>query len=311
MSWAYIKCLKVLLLDVSGETNDAVCVLWLSFLTLYWFNKDRPLPLHYYTHRFAESASLRCTDYWWELHYPGYGCVCECARVCGYVCSCVNTSMVIVSGNLIVLQNEQIISCRIVTKGISLRWVVQWVFGDCAWQYENGLTLVRLMENWPLFTPRQRVNLNNYWSMCKIPKSRYRNSKLCFFIFKMWWFFLNFNAAMCKFPPRSGLPHVASGLLSTKLSLGTRWIKMLTMQIDTEFSCSAVQGFLYNMHIIIIFFFVLMSEGFGLKTGQFSTWTFQSHIVGVYKSFSLPLSCASVTHFLSGQVQPHFDYFGC
>lgn len=32
-----------------------------------------------------------------------------------------NTSMVIVSGNLIVLQNEQIISCRIVTKGISLR----------------------------------------------------------------------------------------------------------------------------------------------------------------------------------------------
>lgn len=73
---------------------------------------------------------------------------------------------------------------------------------------------------------------------------------------------------MCKFPPRSGLPHVASGLLSTKLSLGTRWIKMLTMQIDTEFSCSAVQGFLYNMHII---FFVLMSEGFGLKTGQFST----------------------------------------
>lgn len=77
--------------------------------------------------------------------------------------------------------------------------------------------------------------------------------------------FLNFNAAMCKFPPRSGLPHVASGLLSTKLSLGTRWIKMLTMQIDTEFSCSAVQGFLYNMHIIFIFF-VLMSEGFGLKT---------------------------------------------
>lgn len=135
MSWAYIKCLKVLLLDVSGETNDAMCVLWLPFLTLYWFNKDRPLPLHYYTHRFAESASLRCTDYWWELHYPGYGCVCECARICGYVCSCVNTSMVIVSGNLIVLQNEQIISCRIVTKGIGLRWVVQWVFGDCAWPW--------------------------------------------------------------------------------------------------------------------------------------------------------------------------------
>lgn len=57
------KCLKVLLLDVSEETNDAVGVIWLPFLTLYWFNKDRPLPLHYYTHRFAESASLCCTDY--------------------------------------------------------------------------------------------------------------------------------------------------------------------------------------------------------------------------------------------------------
>lgn len=102
--------------------NDSECVLWLNFLTLYWFNKDKPLPLHYCTHRFAESASLGCTDYWWEFHYPVSVFVFVCVHACVCTCWCICL---------------QVYENRHVNCVWELNWITGWVHFK-PWNHNRG-----------------------------------------------------------------------------------------------------------------------------------------------------------------------------
>ena len=149
--------------------NDSECVLWLAFLTLYWFNKDKPLPLHSCTHRFAESASLGCTDYWWEFHYPLCVCVCVCLCLCLCLCLCVCTCCLCIC--------EQACKCQHVNCVWEFNCITGWVDytlqnynrGTLGWviQYSKGFQAAPdAMESvWPCLTRQKTSNASPPFSL--------------------------------------------------------------------------------------------------------------------------------------------------